>query len=33
MKSVHLRLEISSQRELFSMFIDQAFAPTAQAGD
>jgi DNA-binding CsgD family transcriptional regulator len=32
-KSIHLRLEVSSQRELFSMFIDQAFAPMSQPGN
>jgi DNA-binding CsgD family transcriptional regulator len=32
-KSIHLRLEISSQRELFSMFIDRAFAPMSEIGD
>lgn len=26
-KSIHLKLEISSQREMFSMFIDTAFTP------
>jgi DNA-binding CsgD family transcriptional regulator len=32
-KSIHLRLEVSSQRELFSMFIDQAFAPITHPGN